>query len=418
MIEADSSRIVRDKKRMLVITSEPPWPLNSGGHLRSFHLHNALADEIDVHMLCPVSRDRLQTLDLPKNTKFQIECVPVPKRSILSETRRVLKAQFGRQPYIMYMRHNWRPMHKRWQKVLLDLNPEFLWYDHIDSYLYHRHSIKTECTTILDMHNVYSLILSRLAMESSNPVRRLVLSIEARRMARIELQACRAVDIVIAVSQSEADHFKKLGAKRIWLAPNGVLSKHKHYRTVATRTDSSRIILFLGAMNWQPNVSAALHLVKNIFPIIKKRYPDSQLKLVGKDPVASVRELKNVPGVTVTGTVADVKPYLSEATVMVVPLESGGGTRLKILESFAAGLPVISTPVGVEGIDAEDGVHIHVAELEDFPKIILKVFENMADESMISNAQQLVQRKYNWASIASDTRNFLQCSRRLSSDDD
>ena len=392
--------------QILVITSEPPWPLNSGGHLRTFHFHNALAKHFNVHIVCPLNRGKTFSMNLPDDAACTIECVTVNDRTLLSETSRILSAQRERVPYSMYKRHLWKPLKARLQQAIKDYDPEFLWFDHIDSFQYHQQA-PSGCKTVLDMHNIYSLILFRLADECSNPVKRLAIRTEAKRMEAIESVACRQADVIIAVSASEAAHFKRIGAREVWLAPNGVITSTEQ-QTIAKRTPhESPVILFLGAMDWQPNISAAKHLANTILPQIKHHYPQAQLILVGKDPVASVRALNSVPGITVTGTVPDIQPYLSKATVMAVPLESGGGTRLKILESFAAGLPVVSTFVGAEGIDAVNGEHLLITELTDMPQAIMSLSEGFLGEEMAGNALKLVNEKYEWSAIAEQTSALL-----------
>lgn len=395
---------------ILTVTSEPPWPLDSGGHLRSFHLHNEMAAHLSVNMICPINQSLEARLRLPGDMRCSIELVKVAPRTVLSETRRIIAAQLAGEPYVMYRRHFWKAVNDRWLASARYIKPRVLWYDHIDSYLYHRENrmIDPNVYTVLDMHNIYSLILYRMAEETTNYLRKRALLIEASRLARIERQACQSIDIVVAVSEEEASHFRTLGARHVVVAPNGVSLKSVTPTSARTRASTSPIILFLGAMNWQPNVSACVCLARDIFPIIRNRFPAAQLKLVGREPDAVVRELGQAPGVTVTGTVPDVMPYLAEASVMAVPLLSGGGTRLKILEAFAASVPVVSTDVGAEGIEAIDGVHLRIATVDRFAQAIVDTLNDASREDMTSNARQLIKTHYEWAGIAGKTVAFLQ----------
>src|SRR5262249_33155974 len=133
------------------------------------------------------------------------------------------------------------------------------------------------------------------------------------------------------------------------------------------------VVLFVGALAWGPNVSAAVFLAEQAFPKIRAARPDAMLLLVGKDPAPAVKALGRLPGVEVTGGVPSVRPYLAKASLLAVPLDSGGGTRLKILEAFAAGLPVVSTGVGAEGIAVIDGGDIVRAERPAMADAILRV---------------------------------------------
>src|SRR5690606_8058639 len=121
-------------------------------------------------------------------------------------------------------------------------------------------------------------------------------------------------------------------------------------------------IVFIGAMRYRPNAEGARWLVEAILPLTRRSIPDLQVCIVCADPPPDVLALGATPGVTVTGTVPDVRPWLQRATAVVIPLLSGGGTRLKILEAFSAGRPVISTTIGAAGLDAVDGDHLLIAD--------------------------------------------------------
>jgi glycosyltransferase involved in cell wall biosynthesis len=220
---------------------------------------------------------------------------------------------------------------------------------------------------------------------------------EARRLQRVEREAARACGTVLAVSDTEADYFQRLGAREVQTVPNGV--------DVASLSDlpvgriGSPVVMFLGTMSWGPNVSAARFLAGSVFPALAERVTGVKLLIVGRDPSAEVRQLHGGP-ITVTGAVADVKPYLSQATVLAVPLDTGGGTRLKILEAFAAGLPVVSTRVGAEGIAAEPGTHYVEAQRNEFVTALTDLLARpAAGERLATAARALVGSRYDWGAI-------------------
>ena len=249
---------------------------------------------------------------------------------------------------------------------------------------------------IVDLHNVYSTIADRLADESSQLWRRSYLRREARLLRSIEARAADVADALTAVSEDEELHFAGLGAC-VHRIPNGVDTKRFPY---VERGDGPPTVLSLGAMSWEPNAKATVFLAREILPALRERIPGCRLQVVGRDPSADVRALAALPGVEVTGSVPDVVPYVQRARALAVPLDSGGGTRLKILEAFSAGLPVVSTAVGCEGIDAQHGMHLEVAERPAFVDAIARVLQDRSRSvQMARNARRLAETTYDWEAI-------------------
>jgi len=405
------SALMTTRPHLLAITSELPWPLNSGGHLRTYHLLHALGRAYDVGLVYPLNRDPGDESDLPENVGFRRMPYPVRSRSVVGEACRIGLAQMYRNPYSMYYRHYRRGLSRWWGDLIQTQQPDIVWLDHIDSLLYVPKAKPPNTRVVIDLHNIYSLILGRLAQESGGLLRRGALGVEAARMARVESYLCNRVDAVVAVSEEEAAYYRALGAKQVHVAPNGV-DCAAVAMTERRRSTEAPEILFVGAMNWQPNVSAAIALATEIFPKIRQCYPAAQLKLVGKDPMPQVRQLAELPGVTVTGTVPSIIPYLNDASVFAVPLDSGGGTRLKILEAFAAGVPVVSTPVGAEGISAVDRIHLRLASRQEMASVIVELLQNGRGNELAKQARSLVEQHYDWRSIGRQTSAFLKTVQR------
>jgi glycosyltransferase involved in cell wall biosynthesis len=162
-------------------------------------------------------------------------------------------------------------------------------------------------------------------------------------------------------------------------------------------------------MSWQPNAKAAEFLAREVLPAIRSRFPNARLQLVGRNPGPDVLALGELPGVEVAANVPDVGVYLGRATLLAVPLDSGGGTRLKILEAFAAGLPVVSTPIGCEGIDATNGRHLWIAPRECFADATCDALSNLeASRCLAENARQLALDRYDWPAIGRSACDVVQ----------
>jgi glycosyltransferase involved in cell wall biosynthesis len=159
--------------------------------------------------------------------------------------------------------------------------------------------------------------------------------------------------------------------------------------------------VFVGSMDYHANIDAALYFAKEAWPGIRMRRPDISLLIVGSRPVPEITALGKQDGITVTGTVEDVRPYYHGALASIVPLRVGGGTRLKVLEAMAAGTPVISTKLGAEGLSVTDGKELLIA---DSPAAMVDAVASLQDEStlwgnLVANARKLVREQYDWSVI-------------------
>jgi glycosyltransferase involved in cell wall biosynthesis len=385
-----------DSPAVLAVTSELPWPLDSGGHLRSFHLLRALAHRLDLRLVVPVPSHQAAELAALRDQGIRVVPVPVGPRTFATEVARVVSARLAGEPYVLYRRHARGAVRRAVRAEVARQRPDAFYLDHLDSFLYQVPGLPA----VLDLHNVYSLLVRRLAGEQTNPLKRSFLSGEARRLARAERRAVRSADAVLSVSDQECQYYQGLGAGAVHVVPNGV-DCAAFADLDSGRPGAGPVILFLGLLSWGPNVEAARFLAEAALPQVRAAIPDARLVLVGRDPVPEVRALARLGGVTVAANVPQVRPYLAEACALAVPLQSGGGTRLKILEAFAAGLPVVSTAVGAEGIAARAGHHLLVAERDDFPEALRRILTDMPLRARLAaEARVLARQEYDWARVA------------------
>jgi glycosyltransferase involved in cell wall biosynthesis len=383
--------------KLLAVTSELPWPLNTGGHLRTFHLLRALNRHYQVRLVTPVRAQEGAAVDVLRQKGITVFPVPVRRRKPWWESLRALSAACRGEPYVFYRRHDWPEVRRVLQDQLRQDPPDILYLDHLDSLVYK--PAAPDCPSVIDLHNVYSMLARRASCEYASWWRRLYLRREANLLERMERQAARETTAVLSVSEEEERYFKAQGAHAVCVVPNGV--DCAAYEQLPTGRDGGPpVILYLGSMSWGPNVAAVQFLAREVLPRLRARLPDACLRIVGRDPAPEVLSLKDLPGVQVTGSVPDVVPHLREAHVLAVPLESGGGTRLKILEAFAAGLPVVSTPVGCEGIRADHGEHLVVASRDKFLEGLLSVLEDAGLANRIAvQARVLARQRYDWGTV-------------------
>ena len=250
-------------------------------------------------------------------------------------------------------------------------------------------------------HNVEYLIWKRLAHVEPRWWRRALLEIEWRKMRRAEARACREAARTIAVSDEDARRLLELapGAPVVSM-PTGV---DVDYFRPHTAAEVPGRLVFSGSMDWYPNEDAILHFVQATLPRIRVARPDATLTVIGRDPSDRLRAVAAAAGgVTVTGTVDDVRPHIAEGAVYVVPLRVGGGTRLKIFEALAMGKPVISTTIGAEGLDVESDRHaILVDDPEAFSRAVVALLDDGGRRAHLGAAgRALVEARYSWPQVA------------------
>lgn len=332
-------------------------------------------------------------LDAVRSAGIDVRLVPLRRRTPLSDAGEALAAAARRLPYVLYSRHDHAAIRAALQEEVSRRPPDVLYLDHLDSWVYA--DVAPVAARVVDLHNVYSLLAAREALVSRGP-RRAYLRHESRLLARMEAACARSAHVVTTVSAEEARHYRGIGARVVYVVPNGV--DVVRYADLPTgREGGVPTLLYVGTMSWHPNASAARFLAEHVLPEVQRSIPDARLRLVGRDPPPEVRDLARYPGVEVTGGVPDVIPYLRHAHVLAVPLEVGGGTRLKILEAFAAGLPVVSTPIGAEGIECTDATQLLVADRANFAGAVTRVLADSALGCRLATAaRHLVAERYDW----------------------
>lgn len=253
---------------------------------------------------------------------------------------------------------------------------------------------------ILFQHNVETMIWRRHADEARGWARRWYLRQQAERMERYERKVCRAVKRVVAVSEADSQTMRELfGVQDVPAVPTGV---DTDYFAPPEQAEPVADLVFLGSMDWMPNIDGVQHFYKEIWPGIVARRPETTLAIVGRRPSAAIVELSRLDSrITVTGTVDDVRPYLWGSKASIVPLRIGGGTRLKIYESMAAGLPCVSTTIGAEGLEIHPPDDIRIGdESEDFADQCVELLNTPKTAKAVAQAGlELVRSRFSWERV-------------------
>lgn len=378
---------------VLIVAPYVPYPPWFGGASRVYHLLRALARTHRVSLLCYGTAGEVAAAG-PLTEACEDVQIVVPPRG--ERWRRLYQARsFVGRPYYYYAFHS-RAMARALRSTLARRAFDIVQIEFSQMAAYLR--LPPGPLRVLDAHNVEYLLLDRVGRQERHPLRRLYSWAQARKFRPDEIVACRGMDGVLTTSATDRAVLAREGVDvPIRVAPNGVDTE---YFTPTPTPPTAPGLLFTGAMNYLPNTDAVLHFCADILPRVRAAVPAVRFAVVGRHPPARVRRLAS-PSVLVTGTVSDVRPFMRDAAVFVVPLRSGSGTRLKILEALASGCAVVSTSVGCEGIDVTHSREILVADTPAaFADAVVRCLRDPALRARLgAEGRALVERQYRWETV-------------------
>ncbi len=380
---------------ILYVTQKFPYPLNDGGNIRSFHILKQLAKKHSVSLISTVS-DKIKNTDLAVLKKIcnKVTVFPEPKGGRLLLTYSLFRSLIGKYPYFMYKNFS-RQILSEICRQLRDKDYQAIHFNHIDTAIYVNYLPQNNIHTVLDSHNVLSLIVKRLYEQEKNTLKKKYIYAQWQKTVKIEKKLCEKMNTCLVCSDNDAAQLAKLSGKcRIEVIPNGV-DLNRPALSAACDTVS---LVYIGAMDYLPNYQAALYFCKDVLPIVQDKIPQIKFYIIGRNPIAAIRQLNNKDNIIILDKVANIRDCLNSRQILVVPLQLGGGTRLKILDAISYKLPVVSTSVGAEGLDLVSGKHIIIADRpDDMAKRIIKVCQNNTlRQRLIKNAYQQIERKYEW----------------------
>ncbi|MCB0085544.1 MAG: glycosyltransferase, partial [Caldilineaceae bacterium] len=233
--------------------------------------------------------------------------------------------------------------------------------------------------------------------------------VQWQKLRAYEARICRRADGVLAVSEPDQAALKRLvPSADVTVIANGIDAEAYQPAASLTLTPTAQTpatLVFTGKMDYRPNIDAVLWFADHVLPLIHKAQPHVRFQIVGMNPHPRLDRLREEPTIEITGAVEDIAPYLSHAGVYVVPLRIGGGTRFKVLEAMAQGLPIVSTTLGVEGIDVTDGQELLLADRpEAFAQAVLQILDSRQANGQMTTAmgnaaRAFVTANYSWTQI-------------------
>lgn len=423
-----------DAMRILHFVPKDCLPVNTGAKLRNYYFARELAAKANVTYLSfaennIASQDSSSTYKdetFPPLERFCKQVITLPSEKLYTVSK-IVRGLVGRYP-LTVLNYTTDAMAKTLKRTLDENDFDIV---HVEglllaAYLPIIRAAKSRPLVICDWHNIDSEVMQRYSKHAPSMAQKTYALLTGKKLQTLERQGLTLFDGHFVVSQRDRQTLLEISpGSRIFVADNGVdcvfysdesienayalwlQQKRNSENSKAQNEDVFHLpvkrnrLLFVGSMDYHANADAVDKFVKELWPKIFARNPEIKFTIVGRNPSAEILALAKFPGIKITGTVEDVRPYYREAFAAVVPLRIGGGSRLKILEAMAAGVPVISTKLGAEGLEVKHKQNILLAEWgEDFSRAIFEIIENKTLRQHIGHtARSFVQERYDWSAI-------------------
>lgn len=384
------------------------WPLDTGAKLRNFHLARALSQRVKVTHLAFADRD--PPLGTLRDVYDQVVTV---KQSPGYTPTKILRGALGRTP-LTVLNYTTDAMMRMLERVLAEQQFDVVQVEgsQLAAYLPIIRAAKCRPMAVCDWHNIESEVMRRYAEREASNLRKKYAKRTARQLLALEQQAGSEFDAHLTVSERDGARVRELVRDaRVFVIENGVDPDYYSDAQIETAYSAwpnrsgpdgtKRRLLFVGSMDYHANIDAAVNFARTVWPELVESHDELTYTIVGKDPSPEVLELSSNRGIEITGTVEDVRPYYRDAVAAIVPLRVGGGSRLKILEAMAAGVPVIATTVGAEGLAVSNRENIVIANTnEEMREAIARIAEDSTLRSKLrGGGRVLVSQRYDWSAV-------------------
>ena len=376
-------------------------PLDYGGRIRSFQMAKELAcrHEVTVLTFYPAAEDDTHNELAPLFEELITVPLKLPRRRSMAEYIDYLRLLVAPHAYSMqkYYRADLRRAvsqlfsRKSFDAIICD----FVYPAGVLDW-------NSKIPIILFTHNVEAEVWERQYQVSGTLLSKIAFWLEYKRLASAERYYAKRSARVLAVSERNREFFGRYagGRERVSLMPTGVDTDY--FRPMPGSPKETSLV-FTGSMDWAPNHDAMEYLYRDILPLIRLEEPDVEIWMVGRNPPPSlIRLVEGDPKVHVTGRVEDVRPFMSRGSIYVLPMRTGSGTRLKVLEAMASGKAIVSTPVGAEGLPVKNGENIVLAESpQEFAKAVVSLIRNRATRRQFEmNARAVAESGLSWRAAA------------------
>ncbi len=395
--------------RILWVKAGKLLPVDTGGKIRSYNILRGLDERNDVTLLSYYGgpRDRAYAGDLARHFPGAMT-IHTGGQGLLASGLDYLRHLPSRAPYAV-TKFTSVEVQRYIAALLSGGRFDIAVCDFLAASLNFPSVLETP--TVLFQHNVESSLWQRQARHEPNPIKQTMFKLEAAKMSRYERDSVGRFHHVIAVSDNDRELMSAMtDASRISVVPTGVdLRQFQVARDGAGDTNpQAPLVVFVGSMDWEANIDAVDYFCREVWPAVKQAVPSARFRIVGRNPHPRVQRLAG-ESIEVTGTVASVIEHYREATLNIVPLRIGGGTRLKIYEAMAMGKATVSTSIGAEGLDVNDEADILIADSsEKFAESMISLLKNQPLRVRIERAAAEQAARYDWSVITDRFEEVLE----------
>jgi glycosyltransferase involved in cell wall biosynthesis len=387
--------------RILMLSPYLPWPLTGGPPIRIYCVLRELVRLGHEVVLLAGDDGPAPPPSHPLNSLCReiVTYQPPSSARIGSPFLSALRSMASPLPYVAakfgarYIRESIQRTAEKWEFDLIWANFAFMAYAVPPD-------LCRKIPVVLDEHESEGLLWRQYVRNGSLPKRAFAL-INLVKLPAFQEKIMSRVAVVLANSEREADFTRRYAphAVQVWAVPNGVDTEA--FAPAQTQGNKKDVILLCSGLAVYRNRAAALWFARRMFPRIRREVPDAEFWIVGSHPNREIWRLAETPGIRVTGTVEDVRPYYQQAKVAVAPYRYGEGTKIKVVEAMACGTPAVSTSIGCQGLEVIDGKHLLIADNEtDFSRRVVEVLGDCQRAQLLAlAARALVEQKYAWGII-------------------
>jgi glycosyltransferase involved in cell wall biosynthesis len=392
--------------RVLWLTPELPSPLGAGGALRQWHMIGRLvAHEHEPVVVAPVHPDERAGAERLRGAGVDLRAYERPARRVaetLSLVRRrpTLAAAPLREPLLAWQCDVfWAALGPLAREALASGSFDAVNVNHDWAADWVRRLELGRAARVLTLENLTWSYYENRARSASGP-RRALLAGEARRWLRYDRGRFADYDALVTVSEHDAELAARETATRTVAIPSGVDTAALSPAPEPDRPAAEPAVIFTGNMRWPPNAEAVRWLMREVWPRVAERVPAARLVVVGADPPADVLAHAG-ERVEVPGRVPELEPWFERASIVAIPILSGAGIRLKVLDALASGRAIVSTTMGAEGARVVDGEHVLIRDDErSFADAVVRLLEDRAERRRLgANARRLAEERYDWRAL-------------------